>query len=70
MGLDLWFREDVARILASQYETMQASTDVAMNGNTEAYRQGFEDAIRGMAVAFGVAAPTSQLGRRDVGRLR
>lgn len=61
MGLDLWFREDVTRILASAYETMQASTGAVDPQYPEVatiYRQGFVDALRTMAVAFGVSAPS------------
>jgi hypothetical protein len=44
MGLDLWFAQDVARILASTHETMAASMrataplDAEM---AEAYQRGF-----------------------------
>ncbi len=62
MGLDFWFREDCARILAATQETMA----VTMNATpaldpvqAKAYRQGFSDAIRSVAIAFGVAAPAS-----------
>ena len=55
MGLDLWFREDVARILASAQETMVASQ--AASGVNEDYQQGFVDALRAVAIAFGVARP-------------
>ncbi len=57
MGLDLWFREDVARILASTHEAMRASTvATSPTGSvvTDAYQQGFVDALRAVAVAFGV----------------
>lgn len=60
MGLDLWFREDVARILASSHETMRSMSDATHTSNSEAaygYRQGFEDALRAVALAFGVAPP-------------
>lgn len=57
MGLDLWFQEDVARILASTQETMRASQ--AEGGVNEDYQQGFVDALRAVAVAFGVAQPSS-----------
>ena len=67
MGLDLWFPQDVARILASTHETMAASTR-ALQGMqatapldaemAETYRQGFVDALRAVAVAFGVGAPS------------
>jgi hypothetical protein len=61
MGLDLWFREDVGRILASTQEAMRASLDAV--GSTEqglaearAYQQGFEDALRAVRMGFGLAA--------------
>ena len=65
MGLDLWFREDVVRLLAATLETMRASTWAmqdagATTGNREVadgYRQGFADAVRAVGVAFGVALP-------------
>lgn len=56
MGLDLWFKEDVARILAATQETMQASQ--AASVVNEDYQQGFRDAIHAVAVAFGAAAPS------------
>jgi hypothetical protein len=58
MGLDLWFRDDVARILASAHETMQASTQMHQGagdgspGADEAlrlYQRGFTDALRALA---------------------
>jgi hypothetical protein len=60
VGLDLWFREDVARILASTYETIQASSGAVTPQSpelAEIYRRGFLDALCAVAVAFGVAAP-------------
>lgn len=62
MGLDLWFREDVARILASTYETIQASSGAVAPQRpelAETYRRGFLDALCAVAVAFGVTAPRS-----------
>ena len=57
MGLDLWFREDIARILASTQSTMQAAQDATSPNDelTAAYRRGFDDAIQSLAIAFGVA---------------
>ena len=65
MGLDLWFRQDVARILASTWETMHACTSAAAaEGPRPApaderlaavYRRGFEDALRAVGLAFGLA---------------
>jgi hypothetical protein len=66
MGLDLWFRQDVARILASTWETMQATSTATQPGNgsgsvatsderlAAAYRRGFEDALRAVGIAFGL----------------
>lgn len=59
-GLDVWFADDVTRILASAHETLTASLrgapplDVEM---AEVYQQGFVDALRAVAIAFGVAVP-------------
>ena len=61
MALDLWFREDVARILASTDETMRASTAGWSHVSPRlatVYQQGFVDALRAVGIAFGVAAPT------------
>lgn len=58
MGLDLWFREDVARILASTQAAMQAGQ--AAGGVNPDYQQGFVDALRAVAVAFGTIPPTQQ----------
>jgi hypothetical protein len=59
MGLDLWFREDVARILASTQETMHTSLQAVPALDPEmaaTYEQGFADALRSVAIAFGVSA--------------
>jgi hypothetical protein len=66
MGLDLWFREDVSRILAATHETMQVSfraTPPASPELADTYRQGFADALQSVAIAFGLAGPT-ELGAR------
>ena len=65
MGLDLWFQPDIVRILASVHETM-ASTASAVGRQSElqaAYRQGFTDALRALALAFGVSTPSSSSAR-------
>jgi hypothetical protein len=72
MGLDLWFREDVARILASTHETLRASAGAVTPLDEEragAYQQGFEDALRAVAVAFGVLAPGNGSGGTGTRRL-
>lgn len=54
MGLDLWFRADVARILQA---TDQAMQDTAREGSVDpAYRRGFQSALRAVATAFGLTA--------------
>jgi hypothetical protein len=63
MGLDVWFRDDVARMLAAAHETLQASSHGAPPldpERAEAYHQGFEDALRALAVAFGLVGPGSR----------
>jgi hypothetical protein len=59
-GLDLWFQQDVARILASTHEAMAASMRATAPLDAEMaqiYQQGFWDALQAVAVAFGVAGP-------------
>ena len=67
MPLDLWFRDDISRILAATHETFRASAafrcdsapapDPLAAGATLAYQQGFSDALRALALAFGVGSP-------------
>jgi hypothetical protein len=57
MGLDIWFREDVARILAAACETRRSTARAAPPLDpdwAEAYGQGFDDALAALAVAFGL----------------
>lgn len=59
-GLDVWFADDVKRILASTHETMRASMGAAPPLDEQlaaAYQQGFVDALRAVGVAFGVVPP-------------
>jgi hypothetical protein len=65
MGLDLWFQEDVARILASTYETMRVSTDATATCTefVEVYRQGFADALHAVEIAFGLIQPSRPVDR-------
>ena len=61
MALDLWFREDVARLLASAHETMGASTAGWSHISPRlatAYQKAFMDALRVVDIAFGSTAPT------------
>jgi hypothetical protein len=57
---DLWFPQDMARNPASIHETMAASMCAAPPLNpemAEAYQRGFVDALRAVALAFGIAVP-------------
>jgi hypothetical protein len=67
MALDLWFREDVARILASTQEAMQNSLGALAPLDPEAadlYQRGFADAVRAPTVQIvdGGAAPVGSNG--------
>jgi hypothetical protein len=71
MGLDLWFRADVARILQAAHEAMCSTAavmgDAVAEGNragdagnwerAAGYRQGFGAALRAVAMAFGLTEP-------------
>jgi hypothetical protein len=60
MALDLWFRDDVMRIMASTHEATGASTAALPPASFEvadAYRQGFLDALRAVGIAFGIVPP-------------
>jgi hypothetical protein len=63
MGLDLWFRADVARILQATHEAMCSTAAVMGDGleydaggreRAAGYRQGFGAALRAVATAFGL----------------
>lgn len=60
MGLELWFPQDVARILSATHEAMRSSMAAIAPPDVDlavAYRQGFVDALRAVALAFGVGLP-------------
>ena len=60
MGLDVWFRQDVARILASTQETLAQTQGAVPPLDPEragAYQRGFVAALQSVAVAFGLDAP-------------
>jgi len=68
MGMDLWFRADVARILQASYEAMcstaaVAGDDLAGSERAAGYRQGFGAALRTVALAFGLTDPGGVLDR-------
>ncbi len=62
MGLDMWFREDVTRILASTLEVQRNAASAMPALDVEAaaaYQRGFFDALKAVAVGFGIAPPTA-----------
>ena len=68
MGMDLWFRADVARSLQASYEAMcstaaVAGDDLAGSERAAGYRQGFGAALRTVAMAFGLTDPGGVLDR-------
>lgn len=54
MSLDIWVREDVARILASKAQAGARYTG-------EEYREGYLDALSDVALAFGLVPLARQL---------
>lgn len=70
MGLDMWFREDCQRILASVLEVQRNSARSVPALDTEnaaAYQRGFFDALRAVAVGFGIAPPSDTPGIHEYG---
>lgn len=59
MGLDIWFREDIANTLAAADEACGA-TVAALSGHVEdgallrAYQNGYRAALSTIALAFGI----------------
>ena len=61
MSLDIFFREDVTRILASILEAQRNAARAMPALDTEqaaVYQCGFVDAIKAVAVGFGLAPPS------------
>ena len=57
MALDVWFRDDVLRILGAVVTGVGGATAANKPLDEQyaaAYRQGFEDAVRAVGVGFGV----------------
>ena len=58
MSLDLWDKDGIENVLLSLHQTtLQAGVD----GD---YRRGFEAALVGLALAFGIALATAADGRK------
>lgn len=62
MGLDVFFRDDVTRILASVLEAQRNNAIAITPLDAEyatAYQRGFYDALKAVAVGFGIASPAT-----------
>ena len=60
MGLDVWFRQDVARILAATQATLARAQGALPSLDPDqagTYQRGFADALQAIALAFGLDAP-------------
>ena len=55
-SIDMWFPEDVRRVLTAVYLTQSNAMNALDNTDqyADAYRRGFEDAIRAIGIAFGL----------------
>ena len=65
MGLDLWFREDIARILTSTQAAMENSLGAVSpldSQGAEAYQEGFNHALRAVGMAFGLRPASARRG--------
>ena len=58
MGLDIYFREDIANALAATEEAATAVGKYSDSERAEAYLAGWRDALRTLATFFGVALPS------------
>jgi len=62
MSLDVWFKDDIRNTLLALSETSQDTHAqiVALVGESQtaqSYRSGYGDALRAVAIAFGITAP-------------
>lgn len=64
MGLQIWFREDIENSLRAVYTVMQATAATASedNAHSEDYCRGFEDALKCVAMSFGVKLSSQKIG--------
>ncbi len=57
MGLGVWFREEIERVLWATKEAMEATVKATGNPDsdyTRGYKDGYEAALQALANAFGV----------------
>ena len=62
MSLDVWFKDDIRNTLLALNETSRDTHALARSvaGESEStahYRSGYADALRAVAIAFGIAVP-------------
>ena len=62
MSLDVWFKDDIRNTLlalseASQDTHAQVVSLVGESPTAQSYRSGYGDALRAVAIAFGITAP-------------
>ena len=62
MSLDVWFKDDIrntliALDLASAASATQSVSGPRANHAARLYREGFQDAVKAVAVAFGIHLP-------------
>lgn len=60
MALNMWFQEDVARILSSVAISMSSGLEAGTTDDEarrQAYAKGSSDTLRAVAVAFGIIKP-------------
>jgi hypothetical protein len=56
MGLDIWFKEDIANALQAAEESVAGAIAMAEpTADLTAYQAGFRAALKTLAVAFGVS---------------
>ena len=73
MSLDVWFQQDIKHTLLAINQTSLDTTVrlATLAGDTpelQAYRSGYNDALRAVAIAFGIAKPTAQTKTLDMPR--
>ena len=69
MGLELWFKEDIRNVLLSLNLSSSAASRWGGGEQRDAYRQGYEEAIALVAVAFGLRPADVRAADADPRRL-
>lgn len=56
MSVDIWFPQDLARVIAAAHEAMRASTEDVSSEQMPVYQKGYVDALRVISVSLGLAS--------------